>query len=130
MLFQWLAVAVVFVHAGYLVYLVVGGFLAWWLRRTFLVHVVAAVWAFVVVVANLPCPLTQLQNLLRVQGGQAPLERGYLDTYVRDVVYPVDYQDAVYAAVAVAVAVSWLGFAYRRYRGRSGIEKHRPPGRA
>lgn len=115
-LFRWLAVAVALLHAGYLVYLVVGGFLAWWLPRTFLVHVVAAVWGFIVVAASWPCPLTTLQNLLRVQGGQPALQRNFLDTYVRDVVYPAEYQDAIYVLVAVAVAVSWLVFGVRRYR--------------
>lgn len=122
MLFRWLALAVVGVHAAYLVYIVVGGFLAWRLPRTFLVHVVASGWAFVVVAASWTCPLTTLQNLLRVRGGQPALGETFLDTYVRDVIYPTEYQTAVYVAVAVAVAISWVGFAYLRRRGRRAAE--------
>lgn len=116
MLFRWLALAVVCLHAAYLVYLVVGGFLAWRWPRTFLVHVVAAAWGVIVVAASLPCPLTTLQNLLRVQGGQPALRESYLDTYVRDVIYPTEYQNAIYVAIAVTVAISWLGFAVLRHR--------------
>ncbi|MQA82779.1 MAG: DUF2784 family protein [Streptosporangiales bacterium] len=116
MLFRWAAIAVACLHAAYLVYVVVGGFVVWRFPRTFLVHVVAAVWALVVVAASLPCPLTTLQNMLRVQGGQSPLQRSFLDTYVRDVVYPAEYQNTIYVAAAAAVAVSWLGLAFRQYR--------------
>lgn len=121
MALRWLAVAVAFVHAAYLVYLVVGGYLAWRLPRTFWLHLLAAGWGFVVVAASLPCPLTTLQNLLREHGGQQPLPGTYLDVYVRDVVYPAEYQDAVYVLVALAVAVSWVGVAvrYRRRRAKT-----------
>lgn len=118
MVFQWLAVAVAWVHAGYLIYLVVGGYLAWRFPKTFFVHAVASFWALVIVLAGMVCPLTVLQNALRVRGGQPELPGAYLDVYVRDVIYPVEYQTQVYWAVALLIAVSWLGLAVRRYRGR------------
>lgn len=118
MVFRWLAVAVACVHAGYLVYLVVGGFLAWRFPKTFFVHALASGWALAIVLAGVVCPLTVLQNALRVRGGQPELPGAFLDVYVRDVVYPVEYQDQVYLAVAVVIAIAWVGVAVRLYRNR------------
>lgn len=118
MVYRWLAVAVAGVHAAYLVYLVVGGYLAWRLPKTFFLHVLALAWAVAIIAAPVACPLTTLQNALRVKGGQAELPGVFLDVYVRDTVYPAEYENAVLAMVGVAAAVSWLVLAVRLRRAR------------
>lgn len=107
-----LAEGVVVLHYGYLAYLVSGGFLAWRWPRSIVAHVLATVWAVLIVVTKVPCPLTALQNNLRERAGQQPLGGSFIDTYVRGTLFPADRIGLAQALVGVVVVTSWLGFAY------------------
>jgi hypothetical protein len=120
MLYSWLAVAVAGLHFAFLGYLVTGGYLAWRWPRSVALHVLAASWAFVVVAASLPCPLTGAQNWLRHRAQQPRLAQSFLNTYVRGVFYPADHEHVVQALVALVVLASWMGLLLRHLRFRDG----------
>jgi hypothetical protein len=126
--YRWLALVVVGLHFGYLVYLLVGGFLAWRWPRSWLAHLLAAVWAALVVTTAVPCPLTAAQNWLRSRGGLAPVTGGFIGHYVRGVCYPADHETAAQVAVGLLAAVSWAGLALRLVRMRAGVHREPPPG--
>ncbi len=107
------------VHFGFLAYLLVGGFLAWRWPRTIFAHAVAAQCALLIVVVDVPCPLTGLQNALRERGGQRRLADGFIETYMRGTFYPAAYERASQLIVAALVLMSWVGLALRR---RSAVE--------
>ena len=90
-----------------------GGYLAWRWPRTFALHLLAVVWGALIVVTEVTCPMTWLQNTLRTRGGQPELDLSFIDTYVRGVFFPADHEIAARVIVAVVIAVSWLGFASR-----------------
>ena len=118
-LWRLLADVVVGVHYTFLLYLIVGGFLA--LRRpwTIWLHVGAAVWGTLIVTTGVLCPLTAAQNFLREQGGLPPLHGGFISGYVKGTLYPARYETLTQALVAVVVAVSWVVFVrHRRERSR------------
>ncbi|MGH8970645.1 MAG: DUF2784 domain-containing protein [Actinomycetes bacterium] len=108
MWYRWLAVAVIGLHLGYLTYLVAGGYLAWRWPRTFALHLVAVTWGFLIIATEAPCPLTWLQNTLRVRGSQRELDMSFVDTYVRGVFYPAGHETTARGLLAVVIAVSWL----------------------
>lgn len=114
MVYQWLATAVIALHFAYLAYLVVGGYLAWRWPRTILLHAVAVLWGALIIVTEVTCPLTWLQNTLRLRGGLRELDLSFIDTYVRGVFFPSDHEVAARAVVAVVIVVSWACFATRR----------------
>lgn len=116
-LWRWGADTVVLVHYGFLAYLIVGGFLAWRWRRTIWLHLMAATWAVLIVVAHLECPLTALQNALRSRAGQARVSGGFIDTYVRGTFFPAHERYLAQAVVGVIVLASWVGYAYALRRG-------------
>lgn len=108
-------------HYAFLLYLLVGGILAWWWPRTIAPHVVAAIWGILIIVTKVPCPLTALQNNFRERGGQAPYAKGFIDHYVRGQLYPTSHEGLVQVLVAAVVLVSWFGLAARtRQRGPIG----------
>ncbi len=121
MVYRWLAVFVIIVHFAYLAYLAGGGFLAWRWRRTFALHLAAATWGVLIVVTNIPCPLTLLQNTLRTRGGQPELDLSFVDTYVRGVLFPSDHEVAARVVLAVVVALSWFGLASSARRRAQGL---------
>ena len=65
MLHRLLADGAMATHFGYLVYLVVGGFLAWRWPRAIFPHLVAVAWALGIVLIGFPCPLTGIERRLR-----------------------------------------------------------------
>jgi hypothetical protein len=117
--YRALAGAVIVVHFAFLGYVVCGGFLAWRWPRTLPLHVLAVVWAGLIIALGPRCPLTLAQNWLREHGGQAPLRGGFIDTYVQGVIFPAGWTTWVQLTVGLAVAASWVG-CYLRRRGRGG----------
>jgi hypothetical protein len=116
--YRFLGDAVAGVHYAYLVYLVIGGFIAWRWPRTIALHGIAAAWGFAVVAANWPCPLTAVQNMFRESGGEPRLQTGFNETYVTGTLYPADYQVQTRAVIAAVVAISWLGVVVIQRRRR------------
>ena len=119
-----LADVVVGVHYAFLLYLLVGGFLAQRRPGTIWLHLAAAVWGTLIVTTRVPCPLTAAQDLFRRRGGLAPLHGGFIGTYVKGVLYPARWETATQVVVALLVAGSWVAF-LRHRQTRRGLERSR-----
>ncbi|HYH29058.1 MAG TPA: DUF2784 domain-containing protein [Pseudonocardia sp.] len=119
MRYQLLAELVMLLHFGFLVYVSLGGFLAW--RRPWLIvpHAAAAAWGAITATVGIPCPLTAWEDAARRRAGEAGLERGFIDTYLTGVVYPQEHLLTAQLLVAVLVAVSWTGLVVRLRRRTS-----------
>lgn len=105
--------AVVLVHLAFVLYVLVGGFVAWRWPRTIVLHVLAAVWGLLIVTTPVQCPLTWLQNRIRVHSGDAQLARGFVETYVTGTFYPASAQTLVQVVTAAVVLASWVGYVAR-----------------
>lgn len=114
--FRAAATLIAAVHLAYLGYLVAGGWLALRWRGTLVAHLAAVAWAVAVVAFRLPCPLTAAQNALRARAGEPPLPGGFVDAYLRGVVFPTGYESAARLALAVVVLGSWAVFVWRPHR--------------
>ena len=93
----------VLVHAAFVVFVVVGGFLTWRWRRLALLHVPAAVWGALIEFAGWICPLTPLENALRLHAGQAGYTGGFIEHYVLPVMYPNGLTRTAQIVLGVAV---------------------------
>jgi len=112
MAYRLLADATMLLHAGFLVYLVVGGFLAWRWRRLIWPHVACAAYGLGIVVIGWDCPLTHVENWARERSGRETLpSSGFIDHYLTGVVYPAEHLLTAQLAVAACVLVSWAGVA-------------------
>jgi hypothetical protein len=116
--YRILADATMLVHFLFLVWVVVGGFVAWRWRRAIWLHLMAGAWGLAIVVFGFDCPLTWVEDRARRAAGEAGLSRGFIDTYLTGVIYPERHLVLAQALVAVAVAVSWAGLLIRRRRAR------------
>ncbi|HEY2985757.1 MAG TPA: DUF2784 domain-containing protein, partial [Jatrophihabitantaceae bacterium] len=87
-LYGLLADLVVVVHLGFIVFVAVGGFLAWRWPRVLWLHVPAIIYALVIVTLGFDCPLTPLEKHLRHLAGQRVYAEGFVDHYLTGVVYP------------------------------------------
>lgn len=123
-MYQIAVVLIVTSHLAFVGYVVVGGFLAVRWPRTLWLHGAATIWAALIVVGHLDCPLTWLERRTRAAAGMAPLPSdGFIAHYLAGVVYPPAWTAAVEAAVLVTVLGSWAlcgreALRRRRYCGR------------
>ncbi|ONI82290.1 hypothetical protein ALI22I_39910 [Saccharothrix sp. ALI-22-I] len=109
-----LAELVMVVHFAVLVFLVVGGFLAWRWPRVLYFHLAMATWGLLVVLFPIACPLTWLENTFRVAAGRPELASGFIDTYIDGVLYPDSAARLVQVLVGVIVLTSWAGYHLKR----------------
>ena len=112
MLYRLLADVVMLAHFGFLVFLVLGGFLAWRHRgcssRTSPPSAGRRSAS-----RGMGCPLTAWEDGLRRLAGEHGLPRGFVDTYLTGVVYPEAYLRPAQFLVAALIATSWAGLAVR-----------------
>jgi hypothetical protein len=119
--YRLLANGVVLVHAAFVVFVVVGGFLTWRWRRLALLHVPAAVWGALIEFAGWICPLTPLENTLRLHAGQAGYTGGFIEHYVLPVMYPNGLTRTAQIVLGVAVvALNVVAYGVLLIRVRRG----------
>ena len=88
MLFRIAADAVLVLHLGFIVFALFGAVLAVRWRWLPLVHLPAAAWGFFIEISGRVCPLTWLENDLRLRAGQAGYRDSFIEHYLLNVIYP------------------------------------------
>lgn len=109
-----LAAATMVVHFIALLYIGLGGFLAWHWPKSISVHVFFAAWGVTVNVLPVTCPLTAIENHFRRQQGLWDLPGGFNEHYIIGVLFPEDYVQAVAIGALIVLVVSYVG-AYARW---------------
>ncbi|WAC44776.1 DUF2784 domain-containing protein [Pseudomonas sp. SL4(2022)] len=87
----WSAVAadaVLVFHLLFILFALLGGLLVWRWRGLVCLHVPAAVWGVLVELMHWPCPLTPLEQRLRLTAGQAGYRDSFVEHYVLPIIYP------------------------------------------
>jgi hypothetical protein len=117
--------AVVIVHAGFILFVAIGGVVAWRWSRLLWLHVPAVAWGIGIVAIGFDCPLTPLEQRLRRLAGGEGYQGGFVDRYIEDVIYPGEYTRLVQALIALAVAVGWTVLIVRFWRpiGAGGLRQ-------
>lgn len=111
-LYRLLANAVVVVHALFIVFVVIGGFLAWRRRWVAAIHIPCAVWGILIEYRSWICPLTPLENSLRARAGQAGYGGGFVEHYLLPVIYPSGLTPRVQMVLGTFVlAINVLAYA-------------------
>ena len=118
MVYRLLADVIVAAHVAYLVFIPVGGFLAWRWRKLLAAHLAAVAVGAVSITIGFECPLTSWEKWLRERGGQHPYDGGFIDHYLTGTVYPHGYDRVVQATMAVAVIAAYAALIRRRSSSR------------
>lgn len=108
MAFRILAVHVLVAHFAFVLYALAGGLLALRWRRAVWPHLAALAWGVVVQLANWTCPLTPLENYFRRAGGEAGYEGGFVEYYVRAILYPEGVTHELRVALGLLLLVANL----------------------
>ncbi|HEY6643871.1 DUF2784 domain-containing protein [Povalibacter sp.] len=88
MIFGALADVVLIIHLAFIVFVVAGGLLALRWPRIVWLHLPAVAWGIWIEFSGRYCPLTPLENSLRVRGGESDYSGGFIDHYITALIYP------------------------------------------
>ena len=102
-LYRLLANAVVAFHGLFILFVVLGGFLAWRWRWVAAVHIPCALWGILIEYRGGICPLTPLEHSLRARAGQQGYAGGFVEHYVLPVIYPKGLTAGVQVALGTLV---------------------------
>jgi len=105
MVYQTLANVVVVIHLSFVIFVVLGAVLTLWRRWIIWLHFPAFLWAVWIEFSGGICPLTPLENWLRIKGGQGGYESDFVATYLLPVLYPAGLTRNVQLLLAITVIV-------------------------
>ncbi|GHC88100.1 hypothetical protein GCM10007079_32800 [Nocardiopsis terrae] len=126
MIYRIIGDTAMIIHAAFILYVAIGGLLAWRWPRTFRIHLGCALYGLSISVVGWICPLTHVENWGRERAGQAGLSNeGFIDHYLTGVIYPADHLVTVQLGVGAVVVLSWAGLALLTLRRRRA--KHPDP---
>jgi hypothetical protein len=108
-LYSALAIAVLLLHALFILWVVLGALLT--RSRPILrwLHISSLIWGLLTELLSWPCPLTLLENWLEAKAGVEPYQGGFLLHYLDKLVYP-DISSTVLTIAAVIICVVNLAF--------------------
>ena len=101
-------------HFAFVLFVVFGAFLAVRWRHVLWLHLPCAAWGAWIELTGGICPLTPLENELRLRAGGSGYEGGFVDHYLMPILYPVGLTRPVQIALGTAVIVvnvaiySWI----------------------
>lgn len=119
MAYRWLADLTVVVHLAFVVFVVVGGLLVLRRRGWAWIHLPAAVWGAAIEWAGWVCPLTPLENWLRLRAGGSGYRGGFVEHYLLPLLYPSELTrgtQIVLGGLVVVINVAFYTVVWKRYR--------------
>ena len=79
---------IVFLHLGFVLFVILGGLLVLKWKWVMWVHLPAAMWGALIECTGWICPLTPLENWLRELGRGQEYQSSFVDHYVLPLLYP------------------------------------------
>jgi hypothetical protein len=126
MVYHLLADLVVVIHLLFVLFVLFGGLLVLCWRFITWIHIPAVFWAALIEFSGWICPLTPLENRLRIRGGSTGYDTGFVEHYIIPLLYPSQLTRKVQIYLGVLILVMniviylWVWYA----RGRRS-KKHR-----
>ena len=111
MLYRALADAVFVAHAAFVAFAILGALLALRWRWIPWLHLPALLWGGLVEVMGWRCPLTPLENWLRIAGGEAGHPGSFIERCLQPLIYPAELTRSDQVALGVALLL-WNAAVY------------------
>jgi uncharacterized protein DUF2784 len=120
--YRLLADLVVLLHFGFVLFVILGGFLVARQRRVMWFHLATVFWGAFIEFAGWICPLTPLENRLRAKSGTDGYDSDFVAHYIIPILYPEgltrETQIAL-GAVVIMINLGIYGWILRRKAGRN-----------
>ena len=121
-MYGFLADLVMVLHFAFILMVVFGGILALRWQRFALLHLPAVLWAlFLEFKPGTLCPLTPLEQSLRLRAGESAYRGGFIEHYLGSIIYPdMSMHDQYFLGIGLfvlTVAIYWR--VYKKWRSSS-----------
>lgn len=117
MAYRLLADMVVLFHLLFILYGVFGGLLGLWRRWLLFLHLPAVAWIVLIEFTGWICPLTPLENRLRIGGGEAGYYGGFIEHYVAPIIYLPELTPRLQVILGlIAIGINMLVYAFVLFR--------------
>ena len=126
MVFKLLADLVVLIHFLFVLFSLLGALLVIRWRKIMWIHLPAAFWAAAIEFSGKICPLTPLENWLRIQGGGAAYTGDFIGQYLLWLLYPSGLTRDVQillGAIVVVINIGIYTYLLSRYLRKRRIRK-------
>jgi hypothetical protein len=120
MLYRYAADAVLVLHLFFIAFVILGGLLSVWWRRVLFIHLPAAAWGVFVELTGRVCPLTSLENTLRIKAGIAGYSESFVEHYLLAIIYPdgltreIQYFFGALVVIINVIIYLWLIYRFRQ----------------
>ena len=101
-----LADIVVLIHLAFAIFAVLGAFLIIWRPWILWLHLPAIFWAIWIEMTGGICPLTPLENWLRIRVGQGGYRGDFVEYYLMPVLYPLGLTRNIQILLGVLVILA------------------------
>ena len=98
--------AVLLIHFGFILFVLLGGFLAWKWAWVPWLHLPAALWGALIEFSGGICPLTPIENWLRRAAGGDGYPGSFIERYLLPVIYPAELTRDVQLLLGLLVIVA------------------------
>jgi hypothetical protein len=116
----WLADAVLMLHGLFILWSALGGFVVLRWHGLAWVHLPAVAWAVWIEWSGGICPLTPLEQRLRIAAGQAGYRGDFIEHYLTAAIYPDGLTGKIQVAIAaVLLAINFAFYAVLVWRMRA-----------
>jgi len=118
---------VVLFHLAFIIFAVLGAVLIFWWRWVLWLHLPAFLWAAWIEMSGGICPLTPLENWLRLKTGRGGYQGDFVENYILPVLYPVGLtrnMQILLGTLVIFVNVAIYGyllFQHKLRKDRSGF---------
>jgi hypothetical protein len=119
MLYSALAEGTLVLHAAFVVFVLFGGLLALRWRKLPWLHLPSVLWVILIELNGWICPLTPLENRLRVAAGARGYSGGFIEHYLLPLVYPPGLTpglQALFAMIVAGVNIAVYGLLWHKRR--------------
>jgi hypothetical protein len=120
MFYATAALLVLLAHLAFVLFVVCGAFIVLRRPRLAWLHVPAATWGVYIELSGRGCPLTTLENLLRLRAGLAGYAGGFVEHYIVWLLYPGGLTRGIQfilAGIVLLINLVLYAFLWRRRPG-------------
>ena len=125
MLYKLAADSLVLIHFGFIMFVVLGGLLVLSWPKIAWAHIPAAMWGVWIEFTHGVCPLTPLEQSLRLRAGSTSYEGSFINHYIIPIIYPPGFSPQIaqiFGFVLLVFTISIYSFAIYRKRKPRTIE--------
>ncbi len=109
MIYRILADSVVVIHFAFILFVIFGALLVLKWNRLMWFHIPCAIWGALIEFAGWICPLTPLENQLRIRSGAEGYHSSFIEHYIIPIIYPTALNRSMQIFLGILVLVINLG---------------------